>query len=174
MFCIYVNMTDINASIEPTKELRGVETDLREAMELLYFAYRAFTGEGDALLAADGFGRAHHRVLYFVGREPGMTVGGLLNTLQISKQALAPVLRQLVDKGLVAQTPGESDKRERCLSLSADGAVLERSIAERQMAYIRQSFDAAGPGAVAGFRQVVLGLVEPDLRARFDQILDIG
>ena len=162
-------MADINASKEP----KSGQQDLREAMELLYFAYRAFTGEGDQLLFTDGFGRAHHRVLYFVGRAPGMTVGTLLQTLQISKQALAPVLRQLIDKGLVQQRRGESDKRERCLSLSPQGQELEQAIAQRQMAYLQQSFAAAGPEAVAGFRKVILGLVEPEERVRFDQILDM-
>ena len=161
--CIYVNMPDINVSDE---------SKLREAMELLYFGYRAFTSEGDHLLIADGFGRAHHRVLYFVGRESGMTVGTLLQTLQISKQALAPVLRQLIDKGLVDQQAGAVDKRERCLSLTSQGLALERAIAARQMTCLQKSFSEAGADAVEGFRQVMLGLVEEAQRSRFDQILD--
>src|SRR3546814_5420594 len=91
------------------------EEELRQAMELLFFAYRDFTGEPDKILAAYGFGRAHHRVIYFVGRNPGITVSELLAILRITKQSLSRVLGQLVGEGFITQRPGLRDRRQRLL-----------------------------------------------------------
>lgn len=157
-------MSDVKPTANPLF-LRDV--DLREAMELLYFGYRRFTGQADAVLQAHGYGRAHHRVLYFVGQRPGMTVGQLLELLQITKQSLARVLRALVDKGLIEQRQGDPDRRARHLYLSAAGQALEAEVANAQIRLLRQTFLAAGPEAVAGFRHVILGLVPPDQRPRF-------
>lgn len=127
---------------------------------MLFFAYRDFTAEPDALLAGHGFGRAHHRVIYFVGRHPGMTVSELLGILKITKQSLARVLRELVDQGFVAQAPGERDKRQRRLSLTAKGLSLEKALTERQLARIARAFGTAGGEAVEGFRKVMMGITD--------------
>ena len=136
------------------------EGELREAIEMLFFAYRDFTSEPDAILAGHGFGRAHHRVIYFVGRHPGMTVSELLGILRITKQSLARVLRELVDQGFVAQVPGERDKRQRRLSLTAKGLGLEKSLTERQLARIDKAYEAVGADAVEGFKRVMLGITD--------------
>src|SRR6201986_272551 len=93
------------------------DEDLRQAMELLFFAYRDFTAGADEILAQQHFGRAHHRVVYFVGRHPGISVSALLDILGITKQSLSRVLSQLVREGYIAQKPGESDRRQRLLGL---------------------------------------------------------
>ena len=136
-------------------------------MELLYFGYRNFTGEADELLSAHGFGRAHHRVLYFVGRQPGMTVKELLALLEITKQSLARVLKNLIEEGMVEQRAGDQDRRERRLHLTPKGSALEIQVAEAQIRLLREVFLEAGSEAVEGFRQVFLGLVPPEHRARF-------
>src|SRR5579863_3106359 len=94
------------------------EEELRQAIELLYYAYRDFTAEPDAMLARYGFGRAHHRVIYFVGRHPEMSVTDLLGILRITKQSLSRVLGQLVRQGFIVQHTGKSDRRQRLLSLT--------------------------------------------------------
>ncbi len=127
---------------------------------MLFFAYRDFTAEPDALLAGQGFGRAHHRVIYFVGRHPGMTVSELLGILRITKQSLARVLRELVDQGFVAQAPGERDKRQRRLSLTAKGLALEKALTERQLTRIARAYAAGGEQAVAGFRKIMLAITD--------------
>ena len=93
------------------------EEELRQGIEMLFYAYRDFTAEADAMLAQYGFGRAHHRVIYFVGRNPGMTVSALLAILKITKQSLSRVLSQLVKKGLITQRQGPRDRRQRLLEL---------------------------------------------------------
>jgi DNA-binding MarR family transcriptional regulator len=143
------------------------EEDLRQGIELLFFAYRDFTGEADAVLARLGFGRAHHRVIYFVGRKPGMTVSELLDILKITKQSLSRVLGQLVRDGYITQRPGSTDRRQRLLELTAKGAELERRLTEDQRALVANAYRAAGAEAVDGFRKVLLGLVNPDDRGRF-------
>ncbi len=157
-------MTDI---ISQGKSNRFDETTLRRALELLFFAYRDFTGEADALLARYGFGRAHHRVIYFVGRHPGITVSALLTILKITKQSLARVLRQLVRQGFVRQSADRDDKRRRPLSLTAKGRALERLLTERQSRRVAAAFAAAGEGAVKGFDAVLLGIVNAADRRRF-------
>lgn len=160
-------MTDINYQDDP-HFVR--EEELRQAMELLYFAYRDFIKEPDQILEDYGFGRAHHRVIHFVGRNPGMTVSELLGILQITKQSLSRVLGQLVREDFIRQAPGRSDRRQRLLTLTAEGAALERRLSESQRAMIAAAYSAAGPEAVTGFRAVLLGMInERDRRAFRDR-----
>lgn len=128
---------------------------LRDAMELLFFAYRDFTAEPDNILSDYNFGRAHHRVIHFVGRNPGMTVSQLLGILRITKQSLSRVLRQLVSDGFVAQDAGATDRRQRLLRLTDKGRALEIQVSEDQRRRIQRAFAAAGPAGVDGFRQVL-------------------
>jgi DNA-binding MarR family transcriptional regulator len=157
-------MSDIKSGINP---LFLREEELRQGIELLFFAYRDFTAEPDAILAAYGFGRAHHRVIYFVGRHPGITVSELLDILRITKQSLSRVLGQLVAETFIVQRTGQRDRRQRLLELTEKGVELERQLTERQRARIARAYREAGAEAVEGFRKVMLGLVDESGRARF-------
>lgn len=141
--------------------------ELRQAMELLFFAYRDFTAEPDAILARYGFGRAHHRVLYFVGRHPGITVGALLGILKITKQSLSRVLGQLVREDFIGQKTDASDRRRRMLSLTAKGRTLEGNLSAPQARRIADAYRDAGAEAVEGFRTVLRGIINDDDRKRF-------
>jgi DNA-binding MarR family transcriptional regulator len=141
------------------------EEELRLAQDLLFFGYRDFTAGADAILAGLGMGRAHHRVLHFVGRQPGITVGELLGILAITKQSLGRVLTPLVEEGYVTQAPGLADRRQRLLSLTAKGAALERQLYERQRETVMRAYREAGPAAVEGFRRVMRGLMGTEARA---------
>jgi DNA-binding MarR family transcriptional regulator len=134
----------------------------------LFYAYRDFTAEPDVMLARYGFGRAHHRVIYFVGRHPHMSVSELLGILRITKQSLARVLSQLVRQGFIVQQTGKSDRRQRLLQLTPAGIELERELSENQRQRIERAYAEAGPQAVEGFRKVALGIISSDLdRSRF-------
>ncbi len=146
------------------------EEELRLAQDLLFFGYRDFTAGADAILAELGMGRAHHRVLHFVGRRPGITVGELLGILGITKQSLGRVLTPLIDQGYVTQSPGRSDRRQRLLSLAEKGVALERRLFERQRDTVMKAYREAGPLAVEGFRRVMRGLMGPDARAALDRL----
>lgn len=143
------------------------EEDLRQGMELLFYAYRDFTAEPDAILAEYGFGRAHHRAIYFVGRNPGMPVSRLLDILRITKQSLSRVLGQLVRQGFVTQRPGAQDRRQRLLELTPKGAELERRLSEGQRALVARAYRAAGAEAVDGFRKVLMGMINEADREHF-------
>jgi DNA-binding MarR family transcriptional regulator len=136
------------------------DEDLRLGIELLFYAYRDFTAEPDRMLDEIGFGRAHHRAIYFVGRYPGINVGELLAILRITKQSLSRVLGELVRKGYVLQRQGAVDRRQRRLELTEQGAALERKLSENQRRRIAAAYRAAGPAAVEGFRRVMLGLID--------------
>ena len=157
-------MTDIKTGVNP---LFLREEELRQGIELLFFAYRDFTSEPDTILADYKFGRAHHRVIYFVGRHPGITVSELLSILRITKQSLSRVLGQLVREGFVTQRPGERDRRQRLLELAPKGALLERDLTERQRNRIARAYREAGAEAVEGFRKVMLGMIDQPDRSRF-------
>jgi DNA-binding MarR family transcriptional regulator len=157
-------MADIKT---PANPLFLREDDLRQGIELLFFAYRDFTAKADQTLAQYGFGRAHHRVIYFVGRNPGMTVSDLLDILKITKQSLSRVLGQLVRQGFITQRPGTIDRRQRLLSLTELGADLERKLTEEQRALVARAYKAAGAEAVDGFRKVALGMINDTDRPRF-------
>lgn len=143
------------------------DEDLRQGIELLFFAYRDFTAEADTILAKQSFGRAHHRVIYFVGQYPGMSVSDLLDILSITKQSLSRVLRQLVDEGYIDQKPGTIDRRQRLLTLTAKGKELERLLTSEQRARIAAAYKDAGADAVEGFRKVMLGIMEASAQRRF-------
>ncbi|RMD61476.1 MAG: MarR family transcriptional regulator, partial [Alphaproteobacteria bacterium] len=130
-------MTDLKTGPNP---LFLREEELRQAIELLYFAYRGFTAEPDAILAEYGFGRAHHRVIYFVGRHPDITVSALLAILGITKQSLSRVLGQLIAEGFIAQRRGERDRRQRLLRLTERGQALEQRLTETQRARLAAAF----------------------------------
>jgi DNA-binding MarR family transcriptional regulator len=146
------------------------EEELRLAQDLLFFGYREFTAGPDRLLEELGMGRAHHRVLHFVGRRPGITVGELLGILSITKQSLGRVLTPLVEQGYVTQAPGRNDRRQRLLSLTEKGATLERRLFERQRETVMRAYREAGPAAVDGFRRVMRGLMGAEARGQFDRL----
>jgi DNA-binding MarR family transcriptional regulator len=159
-------MTDIKTGPNP---LFLREEELRQAIEMLFFAYRDFTAEPDRILAQYGFGRAHHRVIYFVGRHPGITVSELLAILAITKQSLSRVLGQLVEEGFVAQRPGERDRRQRLLDLTGTGRELERRLTENQRKRFARAFRDAGPEAVEGFHRVLFNIIDERNRGRFER-----
>jgi DNA-binding MarR family transcriptional regulator len=140
---------------------------VRQAIELLFFAYRDFTARADAILAKQKYGRAHHRVIYFVGRRSGMTVSELLDILGITKQSLSRVLGQLVREGYIRQTPGAQDRRQRLLQLTGKGQELEKLLTTEQRARIAAAYQAVDAPSIAGFRDVMLGIMNDDTRRRF-------
>ncbi len=148
------------------------DEQLRKGIEAMFFAYRAFTADPDRILENHDYGRAHHRAIHFIYRQPGLTVTALLATLGVTKQSLNRVLRTLVDDGLVEARVGRRDKRERNLFLTAKGAELERELSDAQRARMRAAYRVAGPTAVAGFRQVLEAMMDPDIRRQYHAIRD--
>jgi DNA-binding MarR family transcriptional regulator len=147
------------------------EEEVRQGIELLFFAYRDFTAEPDDILTRYGFGRAHHRVVHFVGRRPQMTVGELLVILRITKQSLNRVLGQLVRQGFIIQHRGAQDRRQRLLELTEKGRELERLLSAPQRNRVGGAYRNAGMQAVEGFRKVLLGIIaSADDRRRFDRV----
>lgn len=151
-----------NDTSQPSLYLR--EEEIRRGMELLYFAYRDFTAAADEMLAQSGYGRAHHRVLYFVGRHPGTSVSGLLDLLNITKQSLSRVLNQLVADGYIIQEKGTQDRRQRLLYLTEKGETLEKEIFYVQKDKIAKAYRRSGGDSVAGFWDVLLHIVDADNR----------
>lgn len=157
-------MADLKSGANP---LFLREDELRRGMELLFFAYRDFTAEPDRILARYKYGRAHHRVIHFVGQYPSITVSELLNILGITKQSLSRVLGQLVREGFVTQQAGTDDRRQRLLELTSKGAELERRLSESQRARIAAAYREAGAEAVEGYRKVLLGMINEKDRRKF-------
>ena len=156
-----------DACYQLAASLRGQdEEELRQVLELLFFAYRDFTGEADAVLAEFGFGRAHHRAIYFIGRNPNISVSDLLGILKITKQSLSRVLTQLIDEQYVHQEPDSADRRRRLLRLSEKGLALERQLTARQCRRVIGAFETAGTDSVSGFRAILRAIIDPDDRHR--------
>jgi DNA-binding MarR family transcriptional regulator len=159
----YVNMADVITSSAPG-EASLSEQDTVALIELMFFAYRDFVSDPDEILGQFGFGRAHHRVLHFVGRDPGMTVQQLLDILRITKQSLGRVLKELIDKGYVYQKEGEADRRQRLLYLTADGEELRQRLMGPQMSRIRRAVALPEGEAAQLYRKVLYHMVSPDNR----------
>jgi DNA-binding MarR family transcriptional regulator len=149
----------------PTSVLDLSEAEMRQTQDLMYFAYRDFTNVADTLLEELGLGRAHHRALHFIGRNPGLTVSSLLAILRITKQSLARVLNLLLEQGYVDQAPGFEDRRLRLLTLTDKGKALERRLFDCQCALVGEAYRQAGPQAVEGFRLVMRAMAGDDARA---------
>ncbi len=147
---------------------------LIQTIELLFFAYRDFVSDPDAILEADGLGRAHHRVVHFVGRHPGITVAELLGILRITKQSLARVLRDLIKRGHVEQKTGTRDRRQRHLHLSESGIDLERRLAVPQHSRIARALAQAGPDATATWQKILLAIVNDEERATVEALISNG
>ena len=146
------------------------EEELRLAQDLMFFGYRDFTTGADSILEELGMGRAHHRVLHFVGRRPGLTVGTLLAVLGITKQSLGRVLTPMIEGGYVTQATGRTDRRQRLLTLTETGQALERRLFERQRQTVVRAYREAGPAAVDGFRRVMRGMMTPQGQEMLDAL----
>jgi DNA-binding MarR family transcriptional regulator len=165
------------ADVKPIgKALFLREEELRRGIELMFFAYRDFTGEADSILAEQNMGRAHHRAIYFIGRNPGITVSNLLTILCITKQSLSRVLSGLMRGGYVTQKPGATDRRQRLLYLTETGIALESRLTSLQGRRFAAAYREAGVDAVDGFQRVLRGLLDSDTIdqiAQQDQASDI-
>jgi DNA-binding MarR family transcriptional regulator len=148
------------------------DEQLRMGIEAMFFAYRGFTADPDRILGDKDYGRAHHRALHFIHRSRGTTVNNLLSILGVTKQSLNRVLRTLITDGLVEARVGREDKRERHLFLTDAGSALERELSDAQRDRMRSAYRAAGPVAVAGFRQVLEAMMDPDLRRQYESLKD--
>jgi DNA-binding MarR family transcriptional regulator len=135
-----------------------------DIIELLFFAYRDFVGDPDEVLSKLAFGRAHHRVLHFVNRNPGMKVADLLDILNITKQSLGRVLKQLVDQGFVIQKEGAQDRRQRLLFATPKGEALSLKLAQLQTVRINRAFAELGPGAHEAARRFLTAMIDGDNR----------
>ena len=141
-----------------------------DLIELLFFAYRDFVGDADEALSRFGFGRAHHRVLHFVTRHPGMKVADLLELLNITKQSLGRVLKQLIDQGYVVQREGANDRRQRLLYATPKGEALAMRLAGLQTTRIARALAGLGPQAHEDARRFLLGMIDPGGR---DHVLSL-
>jgi DNA-binding MarR family transcriptional regulator len=165
-------MADINSSSpSPDPDSRPAEArssepggaNLRwDIIELLFFAYRDFVGDADHELEAFGFGRAHHRVLHFVFRYPGLKVADLLDVLRITKQSLGRVLKQLLDEGYIVQKTGNNDRRQRLLFATAKGEALVGKLAGLQTDRINRALGDIGPGGADTVRQFLRAMIDHD------------
>jgi DNA-binding MarR family transcriptional regulator len=159
----YVNMTDI-------KSPGGLsDIDAAALVEMLFFAYRDFVADADEMLAQLGFGRAHHRVLHFIGRGPGMTVAQLLEILRITKQSLSRVLKELIAKGYVYQKEGPEDRRQRLLYLTAEGEALWRRLINPQIERFREAVRNTGEEDGQLYRELLLQIVNGENREAVQQ-----
>ena len=134
------------------------ERELRNSIELMYFAYRGFTSHADKTLEQKGLGRLHHRILYFIGRNNGLSVTELTKILAISKQALNAPLRQLIEMHLVLAVPDENDRRLKRLQLSDDGKHLEKLLTGKQMRQIAAAFKLVEPADIEAWRKIMTRL----------------
>ena len=139
-------------------------------IELLFFAYRDFTSDPDKILAEYAFGRAHHRVVHFVNRMPGLTVAELLDVLKITKQSLARVLKQLIDTGHIVQVQGPRDRRQRELYPTRKGRALALALAAPQSRRIRDALAEGAPQERAAVERFLKAMVNPELRAQVDSL----
>lgn len=166
-----------NAHIRPEEGEPGTfltpdeQAKLLGFSELLFFAYRDFTGDPDAILRVLGFGRAHHRVLHFVTRKPGLRVADLLELLKITKQSLGRVLRELIDTGYIRQEAGSQDRRERLLYPTEAGVDLARRLSAPQLVRLAKAFEAAGPNAEIVVRRFLEAMANAEDRPQMAKMV---
>ena len=156
------------------EEVVGADRDpapMFDLIELLFFAYRDFVGDADRLLETYGFGRAHHRVLHFVHRHPGLTIAELLDILKITKQSLNRVMKDLLDGGFIEVRSGLSDRRHRLLFASPEGHRLAHDLARLQSSRFRMALSGLAPAARAQASEFLLGMVDPAERGKVARVV---
>jgi DNA-binding MarR family transcriptional regulator len=159
----------VRDSAGPVRDSAGPVRDSDDLIELLFFAYRDFVGDPDRILAEYGFGRAHHRVLHFVDRYPGLTIAELLDILRITKQSLNRVLKDLIDQGYVEQRTGTSDRRQRLLFCTPTGRSLTADLTRVQVRRVARAIEGPGgdPGSgdresrIASAQGFLMAMIEP-------------
>ncbi|MGA8154857.1 MAG: MarR family transcriptional regulator [Rhodoplanes sp.] len=159
-----INLRPASRSADTPASATAAQEPVWDIIELIFFAYRDFVGDPDGVLATFGFGRAHHRVLHFVNRNPGLKVAELLEILRITKQSLGRVLKQLVDEGYIEQREGVSDRRQRLLFVTPKGAALAMKLAGLQTKRIVRAFSEIGPEAHVEARRFLIAMIDPDAR----------
>jgi DNA-binding MarR family transcriptional regulator len=164
-------MTDLNSQTrrqrpqaESSPEPAASGEPIWDLIELLFFAYRDFVSDPDEVLGKLGFGRAHHRVLHFVNRNPAIKVANLLDILKITKQSLGRVLKQLIDEGYIVQKEGASDRRQRLLYATPKGEALALQLAGLQTTRILRALDSLPPDAHETARRFLVAMLEADGR----------
>lgn len=162
------------SNVESETLLFLTDEQLRKGTEAMFFAYRGFTADPDRILENYAYGRAHHRAIHFISRVPGTTVNNLLAILGVTKQSLNRVLRTLIEDGMVESKVGKRDKRERHLYLTDEGAALEHELSKAQRARMSAAYRSAGPAAVAGFREVLEAMMDPEMRKFFNNMKENG
>jgi DNA-binding MarR family transcriptional regulator len=164
-------MADINHSLAARRARIAAEDSVVDLIELLFFAYRDFISDPDAILARQDFGRAHHRVLHFVDRNPGLTVADLLDILKITKQSLARVLKELIDSGFVEQRTGREDRRQRLLYATAAGRALSAGLSAPQELRIKAALAPLGADARATLTAFLFGMINPGERSKAAELV---
>src|SRR5499425_1968974 len=159
------------AMADETAAAPAVDEPTWDLIELLFFAYRDFVSDPDEALARFGFGRAHHRVLHFVNRNPGMKVADLLEILKITKQSLARVLKELVDQGWIEQKAGERDRRQRLLHATEKGAALARRLDDLQAKRVAQALAQAGASCDRAVARFLFNMITREERALVEALL---
>ncbi|UTD27711.1 MarR family winged helix-turn-helix transcriptional regulator [Bradyrhizobium sp. WD16] len=157
-----VNFTPDLAGSRDGSAAAEAEEQRWDIIELLFFAYRDFVGDADHVLQAFGFGRAHHRVVHFVTRYPGLKVADLLDVLRITKQSLGRVLKQLLDEGYIVQKSGAADRRQRLLFATPKGQALVARLAALQTTRIERALAAVGPGEGESLRAFLRAMIDRD------------
>lgn len=163
------HISGVDAVTVPPEPEEGLDFPL---VELLFFAYRDFIADADEVLLHYGFGRAHHRVLHFVNRRPGMVVAELLSILRITKQSLGPVLRQLVKSGHLVQVAGPEDRRQRLLYPTQKGRILSIELTHMQSRRIKGAIESMKNRDRETIKDFLLGMIDPADRAMVESVLD--
>ena len=159
-------MTDLNKLFSP---LFLSDTEIRKVIELIFFSYREFTSGPDKVLDKINFGRAHHRVIYFVGKKKQITIRSLLEILQITKQSLSRVLNQLVKEGYIKLSTGK-DKRTKNLTLTIRGVALEKELSDIQINRIKEIIKNADEKDINGFKKILYAMIDKKNQLKFSEL----
>lgn len=169
---IYVNKTDPFTQAVMSKNNNQPNDDFNDAIELMFFAYRDFIADPDAILEAHDFGRAHHRVLHFVAGNPGISIADLLDILRVTKQSLARVLRELIDAAYIEQRIGAKDRRKRLLYLTDAGKQLHDQLIAPQEKRFDAVLAAIGPQAFEQWKKTMRLVINSEDRDNVDKLID--
>ena len=159
-------MTDLNKLLSP---LFLSDKEIRKVIELFFFSYREFTSEPDEILNRISFGRAHHRIIYFVGKKQHITIKDLLSILKITKQSLSRVLNQLVKEKYILLSVGD-DKRTKKLSLTHKGTELEEKLSNLQISKIRNIIKNSDESDINGFKKILYLMMDSKTQSQFSDL----
>ena len=136
------------------------DEQIKEFIQLLFYAYRETFSDPKEVLSKKFFGPAHLRALNLIEGNPGINLGELIFKLKVTKQSLNRVLRDLIKSKMIKQIQDDSDSRKKNLFLNKEGKVFFETVYNTQKKRIFNALKNSSSDSVIKFKDVLKKIID--------------